>query len=185
MVSTDGAEASARYRKRKATEVEKTQKDLDWARMQLHLLESDRDRLVLENAKVQRRVDATLYEFELFKSKVRRNTALGHALEEVKKENYMNKTLHAENFALKAASAFHAENARRLTQVNLQQHQTLVLMAIRQQQGRRPVTLERACSERVRACQATKRVSNQSGQHAAAGWISFFALSPSLLSLYC
>ncbi len=55
--STETGQASSRYRKIKAAEAEKTQKDLDWARIQMGLLEADRDRLILENAKVQRRVE--------------------------------------------------------------------------------------------------------------------------------
>jgi hypothetical protein len=41
--STEAGQASSRYRKRKAAEAEKTQKDLDWARIQMGLLEADRD----------------------------------------------------------------------------------------------------------------------------------------------
>jgi hypothetical protein len=136
--STEAGQASSRYRKRKAAEAEKTQKDLDWARIQMGLLEADRDRLILENAKVQRRVEAMKNELDLFHSKVGRNTALGQALEEVKKEKDINATLHAANVALTAASAFHAENAARMhQQVSLRQAQTLELMAIRQHQCER------------------------------------------------
>lgn len=78
--STDADEVSSRYRKRKATEVENMQNDLDKARMQVQLLEDDRECLVFENSKVERCVETTMHTHELLKSSVGCNTALGHVL---------------------------------------------------------------------------------------------------------
>ena len=44
---------------------------------------------------------------------------------------------------------------------------------------------DEASGKRHEENDAQYHAQHQSGEHAAAGWISFLALSPSLLSLYC
>jgi hypothetical protein len=60
----------ARYRKKKAADVDVMQRDLDRTRLSLEIVTSERDRLLLDKAHVQRHVVDTSHTNEPLKTKV-------------------------------------------------------------------------------------------------------------------
>ena len=118
--------ALARYRKKKAADVDVMQRDLDRTRLSLEIVTSERDRLLLEKAHVQRHVVDTSHTNEPLKTKVGRTTALGIVIEELRSESEDKTAIQQEHTLLKTAVALHRQTALRLQDEVHVRHQDCV-----------------------------------------------------------
>ena len=106
---TDTSSGSGRYRKKKTTEFDRMPRELDQTRMWCHMITSERDRLLVENANLQCRVAGTMYTNELLKSKVGRHTGLGIVVLELTQERIGKTVVEQENTFLKVAVPSHVQ----------------------------------------------------------------------------
>ena len=122
----DTSASSSRYRKRKATDAEETLKDLDRTRMNLRTVTSEKDRLLLENANMQRRLTEARHLNELLKPRVGRTTALGILVQELCIERQGDNDMRRECASLKTAVAIHEQRAAALEDALLQRNDVVL-----------------------------------------------------------
>ena len=131
----DTAAASDAYHKRKATEYESMERELARVQVALQLMTSQKDRMVVDNANLQRLLADTRYANELLKSRGGRTTALGIAIHEVRVVTASKAALEQECSLLKATVQCHEQAAWRLQhEMHARDDCMLELCAIRTQQ---------------------------------------------------